>query len=110
MSVIKEDLVIPQGTAYSKTFSVKDSNGDLMNLSGYTANSQMRREFTSNTVTLSFTTAVDTGGYVTISTTPAQTSPIEARRYLYDVEINDGSDNITRIREGIITLTPEITK
>jgi len=110
MSIIKRDLVIPQGTTYSYTFSVKDSNGDLMNLSGYTANSHMRREYASTNATIAFTTLVNTAGYVTISTTPAQTSPIEARRYVYDVEINDGSNNITRISEGFVIITPEATK
>ena len=40
----------------------------------------------------------------------ANTNNIKAGRYLFDVETVDLSNTVTRILEGIITVTPSITK
>ena len=39
-----------------------------------------------------------------------QTRDIPAGRYLYDVEITSPEGERTRVLEGIVTVTPEITK
>jgi hypothetical protein len=105
----KANLVIDQGTNFSTDLTLTDENGDMLNLVGYTANSQLRKWYTSTNY-VAFTTAVNTSvGVITLSLTNAQTANLVAGRYVYDVEISDGT-TISRVVEGIITVTPNVTR
>lgn len=106
----KANLVIDQGSTYSVNLDLTDENGDVIDLSGYTANSQIRKWYTSSTAAAVFTTAVNAAsGELTLSLTANQTSNLVAGRYVYDVELDQGGV-ISRIVEGIITVTPQVTK
>ena len=105
----KSNLVIDQGATFSTDLTLTDENGDILNLVGYTANSQIRKWYTSTNY-IAFTTAVNTSiGVITLSLTDSQTANLTAGRYVYDVEINDGS-TVSRVVEGIITVTPNVTR
>jgi hypothetical protein len=108
----KANLVIDQGTTFSTTLSLTDDNGDILNLNGYYANSQMRKWYTSLSPTATFTTSINvSSGEVTLSLPANTTSNIIAGRYVYDVEITEQSTNtVSRIVEGIVTVTPQVTK
>ena len=105
----RANIVIDQGAAFSAEINVTDDNDDIVDLSGYTANAQMKKWYTSsNSVT--FSTAISTEeGLVTISLTTAQTGDIEFGRYVYDVVIHDANNVSTKIVEGIATVTPTVT-
>lgn len=105
----KSNLVIDQGATFSTDLTLTDENGDVLNLIGYTANSQIRKWYTStNSVSFSASTNTD-AGIVTLSLTANQTAALTAGRYVYDVEISDGT-TISRIVEGIVTVTPNVTR
>lgn len=105
----KSNIVIDQGATFSTDLTLTDENGDALNLVGYTANSQLRKWYTStNSVSFSTSTNTDTG-IVTLSLTANQTAALTAGRYVYDVEISDGT-TISRIVEGIVTVTPNVTR
>lgn len=108
----KANLVIDQGTTYSTTLNLTDENGDILNLAGFYANSQIRKWYTSLSAAATFTTSINVNsGTVTLSLTSDQTSNITAGRYVYDVELTEQSTNaISRIVEGIVTITPQATK
>ena len=104
-----ENLVIDQGQTFSFELTLSNADGTAKNLSGYTTTSQMRKSYYSSTAT-SFTTAqVDATGTITISLTATQTSAIKAGRYVYDIEIASSSETL-RVLEGIVTVTPEVTR
>lgn len=106
----KANLVIDQGSTYSVNLDLTDENGDVIDLSGYTANSQIRKWYTSSTPAATFTTSINAAsGELTLSLTAIQTSNLVAGRYVYDVEI-DQNGVISRIVEGIVTVTPQVTK
>lgn len=106
----KANLVIDQGTTFSTDLNLTDENGDILNLNGYTANSQIRKWYTSSNAAATFTASINTdSGVISLSLTESQTSNLVAGRYVYDVEINDGS-TISRVVEGIITVTPQVTR
>ena len=105
----KANLVIDQGSTFSVDLDLTDENGDAINLSGYTAESQMRKWYTSTT-SYPFTTSVNSAaGVITLSMSAIQTACISAGRYVYDVEIND-SNTVSRVIEGIVTVTPKVTR
>ena len=104
----KANLVIDQGTTYSVVINLDDENGDPLNVDGYTSRAQMRKHYTSSNA-VSFTTAL-ANGQLSLSLSSNQSSVIVAGRYVYDAEIIDGSGNVTRIVEGMITVTPEVSR
>lgn len=106
------NLALDQGTTYAVTIGVTDDTGSARDLSGYTGRAQIRRSYytTSNTA---FTVSIDNpdDGEIVLSLTATQTSNLKAGRYVYDVEIvNDGTSEVERIVEGIITVYPEVTR
>lgn len=104
------NLYIDQGCDYSVTVDVTDATGEPMDLTGYTAEAQIRRTYSSLTTTATFTTSVATNGTVTISLTNTQTTAIESGRYVYDLNITDTNDNTTRVIEGQVIITPGVTR
>lgn len=105
----KANLVIDQGATFSTDLTLSDENGDALNLSGYTANSQIRKWYTS-TNAISFSTAINVdSGVISLTLTANQTASLSSGRYVYDVEITNGS-TISRVVEGIITVTPNVTR
>ena len=85
----KANLIIDQGATFSTDLSLTDENGDLLVLTGYSANSQMRKWYTSsNNIQFSTSINVDTS-VVTLSLTANQTSNITAGRYVYDLELTE---------------------
>jgi hypothetical protein len=106
----KSNLVIDQGSTYSVVLDLTDENGDVIDLIGYTANSQIRKWYTSSTPAATFTTSINaSSGELELSLTANQTSNLVAGRYVYDVEL-DNNGVISRIVEGIVTVTPQVTK
>jgi len=87
-------------------------NGSAMNLTGYSVASQMRSTHDSSSIVATFSGTVSnaSSGQITLSLTNSQTSAIEEAIYVYDVEITSGTGTVTRILEGTITVTPEVTR
>jgi len=104
----KANIVIDQGSTFSTEINLTDENGFPMNLGDYTANSQMRKWYTSANPTAVFTTEI-VDGTVMLSLSATETANISAGRYVYDIELTTGN-TITRIVEGIVTVTPEVTR
>ena len=44
-----------------------------------------------------------------MSMTPVVTGAIEEGMYVYDMEIRSGSGTVTRLLQGEVTVTPEVT-
>lgn len=106
----KANIVIDQGTTFSTVITLADENGDAINLAGYSANSQIRKHYSSSN-SQSFSVSLGgTQGTVTLSLTSTQTSNLVAGRYVYDVEVTSTSNVVSRIVEGIVTVTPEVTR
>ncbi len=103
------DLLIDQGSTFTLAFDVLDDNSDPLDLSAYTVAGQMRKNYSTN-VSTTFTTSIANTNEVTLSLTATETTAITADRYVYDVELDDGASTITRIIQGRVTVTPEVTK
>jgi hypothetical protein len=104
-----QNITIDQGTTFSLTITLTNDDGTAKDLSSYTVSAQMRKSYYTSTYTAFTTAKVDLTGELTISLTAAQTSDIKAGRYVYDIEITSSAETL-RILEGIVTVTPEVTK
>ena len=106
----KANLVIDQGATYSTSVTITDDNDNIYDLTGHTGAAQMRKHYTSSNAT-SFSVSLDANaGVVTLALTAAQTANLTAGRYVYDVEITSSSNVVSRILEGIVTVTPNVTR
>jgi hypothetical protein len=106
------NLSIDQGATFTSDITVKDINGNVFDLTGYTAVAKLAKGYSSTRTrtTMSTTFATDrTTGVLTISLTANQTTALDAERYVYDVEITSGAGSVTRVLEGIITVRPEVS-
>ena len=106
----KVNIVIDQGTDFATTVSLTDSDGVQLNLTGMSAASQIRKTFSSSNSTAFTTALANNNGPLTLSLTNSITSALAAGRYVYDVELTDSAAVKSRILEGMVTVTPEVTK
>jgi hypothetical protein len=104
------NLYIDQGSTFSAIITIKGSDGNPINLTGFTVASQMRKSYGSTTAYSFVTTVHDAlSGKVKLFLSAENSSLIKPGRYLYDIEITINSTK-TRVVEGLVILTPEITK
>lgn len=107
----KANLVIDQGTTFSVELDLSDDTGDALNLEGFTANAQMRKWYTSSNATVFVTSINNNTGQIILTLTANQTGALAAGRYVYDVELTETSTNaVSRVVEGIVTVTPQVTR
>ena len=107
---VKANLVIDQGADFSATIDLVNVDGQVFDLTGYSVTAQMRKNYASSSAVTFSTSTNNTGGKIYLSIENTTTSGIEPGRYLYDVEIRSSANTITRVVEGIVTVTPNITR
>lgn len=116
MAAAVHNFTIEQGVTFSKSFIWKDSNEDVIDLTGFSARMQVRQSVNSSTVLLSATTAnskltiTAAEGKVTLSLTDAETSALSFDFGVYDLELVASDDEVTRLVQGSITVSKEVTR
>lgn len=107
------ELFMDQGTTFNTIINLSDdlTNANI-NVSGYTVRSQMRRSYYSvnASANLICTITDSANGEITLSLPANTTANIKAGRYLFDLETVDTFGTVSRPLEGIITVTPEVTR
>tara|TARA_R100000742_G_C4237164_1_gene57544 strand:+ start:49 stop:438 length:390 start_codon:yes stop_codon:yes gene_type:complete len=105
------NFTVEQGATFTRLLTLKE-NDSAMNLTGYSAASQMRSTADTSTVAGTFTATVSNAGagQITLSMTATQTGNIEEGIYVYDTEITSGAGAITRILQGKVTVTANVTR
>ena len=106
----KANLVIDQGTTFSVDITLTDENGDALNLNNFNANAVIKKWYTSTTSITMGASINAAMGVITLQLDANTTTDMSAGRYVYDVNITDLSSNsVSRIIEGIVTVTPSVT-
>jgi L-ribulose-5-phosphate 3-epimerase UlaE len=107
------ELYVDQGATFSHTLTLtNDQTNTTINVAGYNVTSQMRHDYTSANATANLSCSISdaANGEVTISLTAGETANIDAGRYVFDVYTEDLLNVKSRILEGIITVTPGVTR
>jgi len=103
------NLIINQKASFQVGFFVKQSNGAVLNLSGYSVVSKYKENYQiPDNQALSFTSSIvnPATGEISIALTSAQTANLQSSKYVYDVAIVNSTDSFkTRIVEGKITVS-----
>lgn len=116
MGAAKYDFTIEQGATFSKTFTWKDSTKTAVNLTGYTARMSIKLTKDDTTAIKSLLstgtspniTLGGVAGTIIVAMTATETAALNFDKALYDLEMVNGV-TITRLLEGDITLSKEVT-
>lgn len=107
---IKANLIIDQGVDYSTSITLTDDDGSIIDLTGYTAEAQLRKTYTSLSAVNFVVSITASLGVVTLSMTSNVSSNIVPGRFVYDVLLRNAQGIKSRIVEGIVTVTPRVTQ
>ena len=128
MSAGKYNFTIEQGTTIRLELQYKDSNGNPIDLTGYSGRMQIRPDFADNTKTsyiylsssmnddgtgLNFNgldgSSSPASGKIGLFISAVSSSKLNFDSAVYDIEIESGSI-VTRLLQGTIKLSREVTR
>lgn len=117
MAAANYDILIEQGATFKLMLRWKDSEGDPIDLTGYAARMQVRPFVLSDEVLLSLTDDSDGGitlggveGTIEIEAEADQTELIGSRKGVYDLELVTPQDDVIRLVQGTVQISPEVTR
>jgi hypothetical protein len=116
MAATITDLLIEQGANYSQEFVYRDSSGNPINLTGYTARMQIRSTYESASPMIDLTTdnygiiLGGAAGTVALGMSAATTDALTAGRGVYDLELISGLGFVTRMLQGVVTISRNVTR
>jgi hypothetical protein len=116
MPAAKYDLVIEQGTDYIKSFNLKNPDNSIKDLNGFTAKMQIRQykfdaeaKYEASTANGKILIAVNSGT-VQLRFPNQDTANFDFNKGVYDIELTDQSGIITRLMEGEVIISKEVTR
>lgn len=116
MTAAVHNITIEQGATFQMNLLWKDSTGSPVNLTGYTARMQVRQKYSSPDTLLNFTTengAITLGGVLgTIAVVGAATvtDDLVGKNGVYDLELVSAGGIVTRLVQGSVYISPEVTR
>ena len=116
MPAAQHNFTIEQGATTVKPFIWKSSDGSAINLTGYTARMQVRRNYASADVLLEATTEngrlqiEPSAGRITLVLSAEVTAGLTWRNGVYDIEMVSSDGHVTRLLQGEIEISKEVTR
>jgi len=115
MTAANLDFVIEQGATFRYRLIIQQG-GVPADLTGYTVRMQVRRSYKVEQLLLELTeangrlTLTPEEGRIDMLITAEDTEELTFKDGVYDMEIESVGGQVTRILQGIVTLSPEITR
>jgi hypothetical protein len=112
----KYQIVIEQGATFTLQLVWKDANGVAVDLTGYAARMQVRRGVEVPDTLLSLTSAGGgivlggAAGSIAISVPASVTQTLDPGSAVYDLEMESPSGFVTRLLQGRVIISPEVTR
>ena len=109
------NLIINQGETFTKTFTYT-AGGNAVDLSSHTARMQVRTSYDASTTLVSLTSGagditLTSAGVITVTISATATAALAApNNGVYDLEIIGTNSVVTRLLQGNVSITPEVTK
>tara|TARA_R110000868_G_scaffold2746_2_gene19100 strand:+ start:552 stop:884 length:333 start_codon:yes stop_codon:yes gene_type:complete len=107
---IKANIIIDQGTDFSALIDVETSSSTVYDLTGFTVQAQMRKNYSSTSATTFSCSHNGVLGQISMNLDKTSTATLEPGRYLYDIEITSSGGAVTRVVEGTVSVTPGMTR
>ena len=110
------DFTIEQGATFNLLLTWK-INDVAVNLTGYSARLQARVDVEDTETILSLTTDANGGitlggalGTISLDRTATQTAVLQTGEFVYDLELQSGGGQVTRLVQGQLTVSAEVTR
>jgi hypothetical protein len=111
MTAIQLNLYVEAGATFERSLVYTNDDGSLFDLTGYTAELQVREKVTSASAIL---TVIPTITVLTATIawqfTAAQTATLTAKTYVYAMELTHSDGTVIRLIEGAVTPSPEVVR
>lgn len=107
------DISLTQGEDYSLTAELKNSDGSLIDLSGYNVRGKVKYNYGSDTYLLDLNPSVYSAasGIITVNLNASQTASLPITVAFYDIERYTSGDNqVSKVLNGKFIICPEVTK
>lgn len=112
MAVYVANLQIETGVDFEHLFSLGDNdNNTVLNLSGFTVNSQVRK-WAGSTSAVSFASTISSplDGEIRLSLGSTVTTDMKPGRYVYDVVLTDTTGTKYKVVEGMVLVRAGVTR
>jgi hypothetical protein len=111
MAVPDVNITIEQGTDYVKTFTIKNSDNSVLDLTGYTSYAKIAKYPNATDATPFSVGIASTAGQIIISMANTITSTLDPGRHYYDVVIVSagGTGTVTKVFTGMALVNASIT-
>jgi hypothetical protein len=108
------NFTIEQGATFNLLMTWKIDNV-AVNLTGYTARLQARIDVDETDTILSLTTGAGitlggAAGTITLDQTATQTAVLPKGEYVYDLELQTSGGTVTRLLQGELNISAEVTR
>lgn len=109
-------FILEQGETFDEAITWKDSAGTPINLTGYSARMQVRKDVTASSQVIECTTVngrIVLGGAlgtITFNIASADTASIQRGMYVYDLELISGSGSVKKLLKGQFEVLGEVTR
>lgn len=116
MTAAVYDFVLEQGTTFRKQLTYTDSAGVAVDLTGYSARMQLRTKITDANIIILLDNAngritiTPTTGVIDLFISDTDTASLTFKTAAYDLEVIAPNGDVTRLLEGTITLSKEVTR
>lgn len=119
MPAAKLDITFEQGATFELHVDYQQSNGDPVDLTGWSARMQVREGYESESPLLSLTdgdgiTLGGTAGTIDVlvddETTAGLPTGVPAAHCVWDLELENPSGRVTRLAGGEALVTPEVSR
>ena len=105
------DVIMQQNDTFEEQFIVRDTDGDLLAVGGYTFQAQVRTTAASTAVLATMTCTVDTDtSTVTRTMGTAVTSGIEPGTYVHNMHWIDPDGDVRTLIAGRFTVKADVTR
>ncbi len=116
MSAGRYNIKIEQGATFRFDITYRDSLSQPVNLTGMTARMQIRPIPSSSTILVNATVAngrialTPLTGRIVVTLSATETAALDFTTARYDLELEALDGTVTRLIEGTVTLSPEVTR
>lgn len=109
------DILVDQGGTLNRALFLKTSAKQPVNITGFIGRMHIRDYANSSVILRTLTTENDeitidgTAGRVDILLPPSDTETLDAKNYVYDLELESSDGDVTKIVSGKLTVRAETT-
>lgn len=105
------NLYVEAGATFTRSVTYTNADGSLFDLTGYSAELQVRETAASATAAITVEPTIDVEtATITWTFTATETSSLTASKYVYAMELTHIDGSVIRFIEGDVTVSPEVVR